>query len=69
MIFKVNNFIIVFLFLFLISCGKEKQEISKITETNIQLQMIEAYQDGLEALEDGDVILASKKLGIVRSII
>tara|TARA_B110000483_G_scaffold114978_1_gene139560 strand:- start:114 stop:956 length:843 start_codon:yes stop_codon:yes gene_type:complete len=61
MIFKVNNFIIVFLFLFLISCGKEKQEISKITETNIQLQMIEAYQDGLEALEDGDVILASKK--------
>lgn len=61
MIFKVNNFIIVFLLLFLISCGKEKQEISKITETNIQLQMIEAYQDGLEALEDGDVILASKK--------
>ena len=61
MIFKVNNFIIVFLFLFLISCGKEKQEISKIIETNIQLQMIEAYQDGLEALEDGDVILASKK--------
>ena len=61
MLFKVKNYILLIIFLFLVSCGNKKIKISEITETNIRLQMIEAYRDGIKALEGGDSIFASKK--------
>tara|TARA_Y100000590_G_scaffold459537_1_gene616875 strand:- start:859 stop:1698 length:840 start_codon:yes stop_codon:yes gene_type:complete len=49
------------LFLFSVGCSKEEKKISEIKEKSIELQMIEAYNEGLEELEKGDVIYAAKK--------
>ena len=56
---------LVFLILALIflntSCSKEKEKISIIEEESLEMQMIKAYNEGLEYLEKGDPIFASKK--------
>ncbi len=49
------------LLLFLSSCSKEEQKISIIKEKEINLQMIDAYQEGVKAFEEGDVLYAAKK--------
>ena len=55
------------IFLFLIflvlgsSCSKETIQKSTINEKSLDLQVLEAYQGGLEALDDGDVLYAAKK--------
>ena len=54
-------FSILFIFLFFISCSKKIIEKSEIRETNLESQMIEAYNEGLKELERGDVIFAAKK--------
>ena len=36
--------------------------------SNLELQMIEAYNEGLKALEEGDVIFAAKNFNIVENI-
>ena len=56
--------LLVFLIL-TISCSKEQEKISIIEEKNLELQMIEAYNEGLRELEKGDVIYASKKFNEV----
>ena len=53
--------IIIILFVFLIACNKETKKISIIKEQNIEKQMIDAYKEGLLALEGGDSIFAAKK--------
>ena len=53
-------FLIIFI-LFLASCKNEKKEISVIKETSIDLQMIQAYNEGLKNLELGDAFTAAKK--------
>ncbi|MBJ34594.1 MAG: outer membrane protein assembly factor BamD [Flavobacteriaceae bacterium] len=55
----------IFLFLTLLilsnSCSKEEIKQSSINEKSLELQVLEAYQGGLDALEDGDVLFAAKK--------
>ena len=59
---KINNLTYFFLiFIFVISCSKEKIEVTKINEKKLDLQVLEAYQEGLEALDSGDVLFAAKK--------
>ena len=60
------------LFIFLIglifilnSCSKKNISKSTINEKNLNLQIIEAYNEGVEALEAGDVIFAAKKFNEV----
>ncbi len=43
------------------SCSKEKEKISIIEEESLEMQMIKAYNEGLDYLEKGDPIYASKK--------
>ena len=43
------------------SCSKEKEKISIVEEESLEMQMIRAYNDGLEELDRGDVIYAAKK--------
>ena len=57
---KYSKIIIIF-FIFLIACNKETKEISVIKEQNIEKQMIDAYNEGLKALEGGDSLFAAKK--------
>jgi len=55
----------IFLFLILLvlgnSCSKETIQKSTINEKSLEFQVLEAYQGGLEALKDGDVLFAAKK--------
>ena len=55
----------IFLFLIVLvlgnSCSKENIQQSTIKEKSLDLQVLEAYQGGLEALDDGDVLYAAKK--------
>ena len=50
------------------SCSKEKIEKSVITEKSLQLQVLEAYQEGVKALEGGDVLYAAKKFNEAESL-
>jgi|TARA_B100000929_G_C15507743_1_gene419317 outer membrane protein assembly factor BamD len=56
------KYILIIFILFLVSCKNEtKKEVSVIQETSIDLQMIQAYKEGLENLELGDALAAAKK--------
>ena len=55
------KYILIIFILTLASCKNEKKEVSVIIETSIDLQMIQAYNEGLKNLESGDAILAAKK--------
>ena len=53
---------LILLFLATYSCGgKKEEEISIIKESSQNLQMMEAYNEGLEALDMGDGLGAAKK--------
>lgn len=54
-------FFINIILIFCISCSKDVVEKSVIKETNLELQMIEAYKEGLKELEKGDALFAAKK--------
>ncbi len=54
----VNIFLISIL---LISCSKDIVKKSTIKETNLELQMIEAYEEGVKELKSGDALFAAKK--------
>ena len=59
----MNNFIKILLLILvvvLISCAKE-EKISVIQEEDIETQMIEAFKEGYEELNKGDVLYAAKK--------
>jgi outer membrane protein assembly factor BamD len=63
---KLNKFISLFIVLFLcISCSKEKIKNTTIIEKNLDLQILEAYSEGLKALEENDVLFAAKKFNEV----
>jgi outer membrane protein assembly factor BamD len=46
---------------FLASCGKEIKREIVIKEKSLDLQVIEVYNEGMKALEGGDVLFAAKK--------
>ena len=52
---------ILVLCIILYSCGGENKKISKITEDDIELQMIESFNDGFKSLKEGDILYAAKK--------
>ena len=59
---KINFFFYLLIVLILsVSCSKEVVEKSVIKEKNLELQVLEAYQDGVKSLESGDALFAAKK--------
>ena len=63
---KFNNFFIILLMVFsLISCSEKKEKISLIKEDNLEMQMIESYNEGLKEFNQGDVFFAVKKFNEV----
>ena len=58
---NIVKFLLIIVFIFLNSCSKDEKKISIIEEKEINLQMIDAYKEGVKALEEGDVIFAAKK--------
>ena len=59
----MRSFIIYFFssYLFLTSCSQEIKTVEVIEKKEIDLQMIDAYQEGLNALENQDGFTAAKK--------
>ena len=51
----------ILLIVFTSSCSKKEEKISIIKEKKINLQMIDAYKEGIKAFEEGDVLFAAKK--------
>ena len=54
-------FLLIFIIFFSFSCSKEKIKNSTITQKSLDLQVIEAYQEGIQSLNEGDVLFAAKK--------
>ena len=59
--FNLKIFLILILFLKIVSCAKEEKEISLIKETKQDLEMIGVYQEAYEALSQNDPYFAAKK--------
>ena len=49
------------LILLITACSKKIENESSIKEKSLELQVLEAYQEGKKSLEDGDVLFAAKK--------
>ena len=63
---KFQNILISLLILFsLISCTEKKEKVSIIKEDNLEMQMIEAYNEGLKEFNRGDIFFAVKKFNEV----
>ena len=58
---KFHYLLIIFIFLIFSACSKNEIQISEIKDGQIDEQMITAYKEGLQNLEIGDLISASKK--------
>ena len=57
--FKISTFLISILLF--ISCSKENIKKSSINQKSLDLQVIEAYEEGMKSLKEGDVLFAAKK--------
>ena len=57
---NIIKILLIILGILLISCSKE-EKISVIEEADIEAQMIEAFKEGYDELNEGDVIFAAKK--------
>ena len=55
------KFLLIIFFIFLNACSKDEKKIVIIEEKEIRLQMIDAYKEGVKALEEGDALFAAKK--------
>jgi outer membrane protein assembly factor BamD len=54
-------FFLIILFNVFISCSKEDIKKSEINEKSLDLQVLEAYREGMNSLESGDSLYAAKK--------
>jgi len=53
--------ILILIFIFTLACSKKEKQISVIKEKDLNSQLYEAYSEGMEAFEKGDVLFAAKK--------
>jgi outer membrane protein assembly factor BamD len=63
---KYPNYLLIILIIFgFYSCSEKEEKISVIKENNLEMQMIEAYNEGLKELNKGDIFFAAKKFNEV----
>ena len=60
--------LISFSLFFLTACKNQKEKQIILDSKDLESQMIEAYNEGLKALEEGDVLFAAKNFNIVENI-
>ena len=61
-------FYLLFLLSILASCTKDNTKYSVIKEKSLEMQVLEAYDSGKDALEGGDVLYAAKKFNEVETL-
>ena len=54
-----------FILFIAVSCSQKEEKVSLIKENNLEMQMIEAYNEGLKELNRGDIFFAAKKFNEV----
>ena len=59
--FKLKILVCFIILILFGSCSKEVSKKTLIKEKSLELQVEEAYKEGMEALNDGDVLFAAKK--------
>ena len=59
--FKLKILVCIIILILFGSCSKEVSKKDLIKEKSLELQVEEAYKEGIEALNDGDVLFAAKK--------
>ena len=59
--YKLKIVFIIFSLIFSYSCSKETENIKLIKETDQKIEMISAYEEGINLFEIGDYFAASKK--------
>ena len=63
---KIHKFLLnIIIILSLFSCSEKEEKVSLIKEDILELQMIEAYKEGLKEFDNGDVFFAAKKFNEV----
>ena len=59
---KLKNLLFtLFIILFCFSCSKKEVKLSTIQEKSLDMQVLEAYNEGMSSLKGGDVLFAAKK--------
>jgi len=58
-------FLLFFVLILFVSCSKDVEKKSLIKQKSLDLQIREAYSEGLDALEEGDVLFAARKFNEV----
>ena len=56
-----NIFLILSISILLISCSKKEIKENVIFEESLEMQVLEAYEEGMKALNSNDVLFAAKK--------
>ena len=56
-----HKLLIILIFLSALSACSKKENITKSSNNNIEIEMISAYKEGVEALESGDALFAAQK--------
>tara|TARA_A100001011_G_C14270153_1_gene826637 strand:+ start:1064 stop:1900 length:837 start_codon:yes stop_codon:yes gene_type:complete len=62
---KFHNFLLLFVLIILIGCTEKEEKVSLIKEDNLEMQMIQAYNEGLKEFNNGDIFFAVKKFNEV----
>ena len=63
---KIQKIIFCWFILFiLVSCSQKDEKVSLIKANNLEMQMIDAYNEGLKELNRGDIFFAAKKFNEV----
>ena len=59
---QINKFLLLLFFILIFaSCSKDEARKSVIKEKSLELQVLEAYQEGIDFLKDGDALYAAVK--------
>ena len=64
----IFTFLCISIFLFLTNCGGKKEKEVNIKGLDLEAEMINAYNAGVEALEQGDVLFAAKNFNTVENL-
>ena len=65
---KTKFLLFIVLSLFIFSCSKKEKIVYTMTEKSLELQVLEAYKEGMKELESGDALFAAKKFNEVETL-
>ena len=64
----IFTILLISIFFFTSNCGSKKEKEVDIRGLDLEAEMIDAYNTGLEALNEGDVLFAAKNFNAVENL-